>query len=40
VTLAPLIGRLAALEILDDARVELLEPYRVERFGAGRGASR
>ena len=33
VTLAPLIGRLAAQEILDDVRVELLEPYRLERFG-------
>ena len=33
VTLAPLIGRLAAQEILDDVRVELLEPYRLDRFG-------
>ena len=33
VTLAPLIGRLAAQEILDDVRVDLLEPYRLERFG-------
>jgi len=32
VTLAPLIGQLATLEILDDARVELLEPYRPTRF--------
>ena len=32
VTLAPLIGRLAAQEILDDVRVDLLEPYRLERF--------
>ncbi len=32
VTLAPLIGQLAALEILDDARVSLLEPYRPSRF--------
>jgi glycine/D-amino acid oxidase-like deaminating enzyme len=32
VTLAPLIGQLAALEILDDARVSLLEPYRPARF--------
>lgn len=32
VTLAPLIGRLAAQEILDDVRVEMLEPYRLERF--------
>jgi glycine/D-amino acid oxidase-like deaminating enzyme len=33
VTLAPLVGRLAAQEILDDVRVDLLAPYRVERFG-------
>ena len=32
VTLAPLVGRLAAQEILDDVRVDLLEPYRFERF--------
>ena len=32
VTLAPLIGQLAALEILDDARVSLLESYRPARF--------
>jgi glycine/D-amino acid oxidase-like deaminating enzyme len=32
VTLAPLIGQLAALEILDHARVSLLEPYRPARF--------
>lgn len=32
VTLAPLVGRLAASEILDGVRVEMLEPYRVERF--------
>jgi glycine/D-amino acid oxidase-like deaminating enzyme len=32
VTLAPLIGQLAALEILDEARVSLLEPYRPSRF--------
>ncbi len=32
VTLAPLIGQLAAQEILDDARVSLLEPYRPSRF--------
>jgi glycine/D-amino acid oxidase-like deaminating enzyme len=35
VTLAPLIGQLAALEILDEARVGLLEPYRPERFITG-----
>jgi glycine/D-amino acid oxidase-like deaminating enzyme len=32
VTLAPLIGQLAALEILDEARVSLLESYRPARF--------
>jgi glycine/D-amino acid oxidase-like deaminating enzyme len=32
VTLAPLIGQLAALEILDGARVNSLEPYRPSRF--------
>ena len=32
VTLAPLIGRLAAQEILDDVRVDLLERFRLERF--------
>ncbi len=32
VTLAPLIGQLAAMEILDGARVSLLEPYRPSRF--------
>jgi glycine/D-amino acid oxidase-like deaminating enzyme len=32
VTLAPLIGQLAALEILDNARVISLEPYRPSRF--------
>lgn len=32
VTLGPLIGQLAALEILDQARVSLLEPYRASRF--------
>jgi glycine/D-amino acid oxidase-like deaminating enzyme len=32
VTLAPLIGQLAALEILDGARVSLLETYRPARF--------
>jgi glycine/D-amino acid oxidase-like deaminating enzyme len=33
VTLAPLIGQYAALEILDKARVESLDPYRPSRFG-------
>src|SRR5262245_1052493 len=32
VTLGPLIGRLAAMEILDGVRVEPLAPYRIERF--------
>jgi glycine/D-amino acid oxidase-like deaminating enzyme len=33
VTLAPLIGELAATEITAGARVDVLEPYRLERFG-------
>ena len=32
VTLAPLVGELATLEIVDGARVETLAPYRPERF--------
>jgi glycine/D-amino acid oxidase-like deaminating enzyme len=32
VTLAPIVGHLAAMEILDDVRVDLLEDFRVERF--------
>jgi len=32
ITLGPLIGRLAASEILDDVRVDPLAPYRLERF--------
>ncbi len=32
ITLAPLVGELAAMEILDGARVDTLEPYRPERF--------
>ena len=32
VTLAPLIGELAAIEIVDGARIALLDPYRLERF--------
>jgi glycine/D-amino acid oxidase-like deaminating enzyme len=32
VTLAPLIGQLASIEILDGARIETLAPYRPERF--------
>jgi glycine/D-amino acid oxidase-like deaminating enzyme len=33
ITLAPLVGQLAAAEILDGVRVDLLEPYRLSRFG-------
>ena len=32
ITLGPLVGRLAAMEILDDVRIEPLAPYRLERF--------
>jgi glycine/D-amino acid oxidase-like deaminating enzyme len=32
ITLAPLVGRLVATEILDDIRAELLAPFRLERF--------
>ncbi len=32
VTLAPLVGELATLEIVDNARVEMLAPYRPDRF--------
>jgi hypothetical protein len=32
VTLAALVGEFAAPEIVDGARIDLLEPYRVERF--------
>ena len=35
VTLAPLVGRLVASEILDGLSVEMLEPYRVSRFDRG-----
>ena len=34
ITLAPLVGELATMEILDGARVDILEYYRPERFGA------
>ncbi len=34
ITLAPLVGRLVANEILDGVRVEMLEPYRLSRFEA------
>ncbi len=33
ITLAPLIGEFAAMEILDGARIDLLDPFRPERFG-------
>ncbi|MEX0762905.1 MAG: FAD-dependent oxidoreductase [Dehalococcoidia bacterium] len=32
VTLAPLVGEFAATEIIDGARIDILAPYRVERF--------
>ena len=35
VTLAPLIGELAAIEIVDRVCVDMLHPYRVERFARG-----
>ena len=34
VTLAPIIGELAAIELLDGVQVDLLAPYRLERFKA------
>jgi glycine/D-amino acid oxidase-like deaminating enzyme len=34
VTLSPLVGRLAAAEILDGVDVNLLAPYRLERLKA------
>jgi glycine/D-amino acid oxidase-like deaminating enzyme len=34
-TLGPLVGRLAAAEILDRVDVDLLAPYRLSRFAAG-----
>ncbi len=33
VTLAPLVGEMAMLEIVDDVRVDWFDPYRSERFG-------
>jgi glycine/D-amino acid oxidase-like deaminating enzyme len=38
ITLAAAAGRFAAMEILDGVRVEMLEPYRPERFVRGGGA--
>ena len=37
ITLAPLVGELAAMEILDGARVDILEHYRPERFDRAGG---
>jgi glycine/D-amino acid oxidase-like deaminating enzyme len=34
ITLGPLVGQLAAMELLDGIRVAMLEPYRLERFRA------
>jgi glycine/D-amino acid oxidase-like deaminating enzyme len=34
VTLAPLVGELASMEIMDATRVDLLAPYRLERFSS------
>ena len=36
ITLSPLVGELATMEILDGARVDILEHYRLERFDRGR----
>ena len=33
ITLAPLIGEFTTMEILDGARIDLLDPFRLERFG-------
>ena len=38
VTLAPLVGELASMEIVDGARVDILEHYRPERFDRAGGA--
>jgi glycine/D-amino acid oxidase-like deaminating enzyme len=35
VTLAPIIGECAALEIAEGARIDLLQPFRIERFSQG-----
>ena len=32
ITLGPLVGRLAAMEILDAVQVDPLAPFRLERF--------
>ena len=38
VTLAPILGRAAALEILEGVSLDLLADYRPARFGPGRTA--
>jgi glycine/D-amino acid oxidase-like deaminating enzyme len=35
VTLTPIIGEFAALEIAEGARIDLLQPFRLERFHKG-----
>jgi glycine/D-amino acid oxidase-like deaminating enzyme len=40
VTLAPIMGELAAIEIAEGARIDLLRPFRIERFGAARPPGR
>ena len=32
ITLSPAVGQLAAIELLDEVQVDLLEPYRLTRF--------
>ena len=39
VTLAALVGEYAALEILNDCRIDVLEPYRLERYEAQMAAA-
>jgi glycine/D-amino acid oxidase-like deaminating enzyme len=34
ITIAPLVGKLAAEEILEDRSLEMLAPFRAERFAA------
>jgi glycine/D-amino acid oxidase-like deaminating enzyme len=34
VTLAPIIGEFAAIEIVDGATIDLLKPFRLARFGS------
>lgn len=36
ITLSPIVGQLAAIELLDQVEVELLKPYRLERFTTSR----